>query len=172
VGSAINEDPQDAQSLMFPITMPLILAIIIMINAIPPESGLATWSSIIPFFSPIVMMAATLWACPDRALVAVGAQYDHWLVVRVPVYHLRSAPKFTARPSCVWQKDYLEGDVEMGHRSSLEPHGACGTCFLLRFFTTEDTRFFHRGHKAFAWILRGHKGASRRVLRSKYLCVP
>src|SRR5205085_9714593 len=58
VGSSVNEDPQDAQSLMFPITLPIILAIIIMINAIrQPDSGLATWSSIIPFFSPIVMMA-------------------------------------------------------------------------------------------------------------------
>jgi ABC-2 type transport system permease protein len=58
VGSAVNEDPQDAQSLMFPITLPIILAIIIMINAIQqPDSGLATWSSMIPFFSPIVMMA-------------------------------------------------------------------------------------------------------------------
>jgi ABC-2 type transport system permease protein len=58
VGSTVNEDPQDAQSLMFPITLPIILAIIIMINAIrQPDSSLATWSSIIPFFSPIVMMA-------------------------------------------------------------------------------------------------------------------
>lgn len=65
VGSAVNEDPQDAQTLMFPITMPIILAIIIMINAIThPESGLATWSSIIPFFSPIVMMARIPFGVP------------------------------------------------------------------------------------------------------------
>jgi ABC-2 type transport system permease protein len=58
VGSAVNEDPQDAQSLMFPITLPIVLGIIIMINAIrQPDSSLATWSSMIPFFSPIVMMA-------------------------------------------------------------------------------------------------------------------
>lgn len=65
VGSSVNEDPQDAQSLMFPITMPIILAIIIMINAIThPESSLATWSSIIPFFSPIVMMARIPFGVP------------------------------------------------------------------------------------------------------------
>lgn len=65
VGSAVNEDPQDAQSLMFPITMPIILAIIIMINAInQPESSLATWSSMIPFFSPIVMMARIPFGVP------------------------------------------------------------------------------------------------------------
>jgi ABC-2 type transport system permease protein len=65
VGSAVNEDPQDAQSLMFPITMPIVLAIVIMINAIThPESSLATWSSIIPFFSPIVMMARIPFGVP------------------------------------------------------------------------------------------------------------
>ncbi len=65
VGSSVNEDPQDAQSLMFPITMPIILAIVIMINAIThPDSALATWSSIIPFFSPIVMMARIPFGVP------------------------------------------------------------------------------------------------------------
>jgi ABC-2 type transport system permease protein len=65
VGSAVNEDPQDSQSLMLPITMPIILAIIIMINAIThPESTLATWSSMIPFFSPIVMMARIPFGVP------------------------------------------------------------------------------------------------------------
>lgn len=65
VGSSVNEDPQDAQSLMFPVTMPIILAIVIMINAIThPDSSLATWSSIIPFFSPIVMMARIPFGVP------------------------------------------------------------------------------------------------------------
>ena len=66
VGSAVNEDAQDAQSLSLPITLPIILAIIIMINAInDPGSSLATWSSIIPFFSPIVMMARVPFGVPD-----------------------------------------------------------------------------------------------------------
>lgn len=65
VGSAVNEDPQDAQSLMFPITMPIILAIVIMVNAITnPEGQLAIWASIIPFFSPIVMMARLPFGVP------------------------------------------------------------------------------------------------------------
>lgn len=65
VGSAVNEDPQDAQSLMFPITMPIILAIVIMINAITnPEGQMAVWASIIPFFSPIVMMARLPFGVP------------------------------------------------------------------------------------------------------------
>ena len=65
VGSAVNEDPQDAQSLMLPITMPIIVSIIIMINAITqPESALAKWASIIPFSSPIVMMARLPFGVP------------------------------------------------------------------------------------------------------------
>jgi ABC-2 type transport system permease protein len=65
VGSAVNEDPQDAQSLMMPITMPIVLSIIIMMNAITqPESALAKWASIIPFSSPIVMMARLPFGVP------------------------------------------------------------------------------------------------------------
>ncbi len=66
VGSAVNEDSQDAQSLSLPITLPIILGIFIMMNAInDPASSLATWSSIIPFFSPIVMMARIPFGVPD-----------------------------------------------------------------------------------------------------------
>jgi ABC-2 type transport system permease protein len=58
VGSVVNEDPQEAQSLMLPITMPIILSFIIMTTAAArPDSSLAVWGSLIPFSSPIVMMA-------------------------------------------------------------------------------------------------------------------
>ncbi|MBS1747888.1 MAG: ABC transporter permease [Bacteroidetes bacterium] len=58
VGSAVNEDPQDAQSLMLPITMPIIFAIVIMTKAVnEPTSSLAVFGSLFPLFSPIVMMA-------------------------------------------------------------------------------------------------------------------
>lgn len=58
VGSVVNEDPQEAQSLMLPITMPIILSFIIMTSAAAkPDTPVAVWASIIPFSSPIVMMA-------------------------------------------------------------------------------------------------------------------
>jgi ABC-2 type transport system permease protein len=58
VGSVVNEDPQEAQSLMLPITMPIILSFIIMTTAAgKPDSPVAVWGSMIPFSSPIVMMA-------------------------------------------------------------------------------------------------------------------
>ena len=66
VGSAVNEDPQDAQSLLLPIIMPIVIAIMIMIKAVTsPASSMATWASIIPFFSPIVMMARIPFGVPD-----------------------------------------------------------------------------------------------------------
>jgi ABC-2 type transport system permease protein len=58
VGSVVNEDPQEAQSLMLPITMPIIFSFIIMSTAVgKPDAPISVWGSIIPFSSPIVMMA-------------------------------------------------------------------------------------------------------------------
>ncbi len=58
VGSVVNEDPQEAQSLMLPITMPIILSFIIMSTAVgKPDAPISVWGSIVPFSSPIVMMA-------------------------------------------------------------------------------------------------------------------
>lgn len=57
-GSAMGDDLSEGQSLTFPITIPIILAIYIMFAVIDnPNSSLATWSSIFPLFSPIVMPA-------------------------------------------------------------------------------------------------------------------
>ena len=94
VGSTVNEDAQDAQSLTFPITIPIVLAIIIMINAInDPTSSLATWSSIIPFFSPIVMMSRIPFGVPDTvpfwqlglsmALLVLGFLFTTWLSAKI-----------------------------------------------------------------------------------------
>lgn len=66
VGSAVNEDPQDAQSLMLPITMPIIFAIVIMTRAVnDPNSGIAVFGSLFPLTSPIVMMARIAHGVPD-----------------------------------------------------------------------------------------------------------
>ena len=58
MGSAVGDDAGEAQSLTFPIMIPIIIAIYLMTTAVrSPQSSLAFWSSIIPFFSPIVMPA-------------------------------------------------------------------------------------------------------------------
>lgn len=65
VGSLVNEDPNDVQSLTFPITLPVIIGIMIMISAVQnPNSTLAVWGSIIPFTSPMVMMARIPYGVP------------------------------------------------------------------------------------------------------------
>lgn len=94
VGSAVNDNPQDAQSLTLPITMPIIISIVIMINAInDPTSSLAVWSSIIPFSSPIVMMARIPFGVPDTvpywqlglsmALLIAGFIFTTWLSAKI-----------------------------------------------------------------------------------------
>ena len=66
IGSAINEDMREAQSLSFPITMLIIFSIALMSSAISnPGSTLSVWASIIPFSSPIVMMARIPFGVPN-----------------------------------------------------------------------------------------------------------
>ena len=71
VGSAIGDDLGESQSLTLPITLPVILAIYIAIAVIEnPTSGLATFSSIFPLFSPIVMPARLPFNPPVWEIIA------------------------------------------------------------------------------------------------------
>jgi ABC-2 type transport system permease protein len=66
IGSVINEDPQEAQALMLPITMPIVFGFIILTSSLNnPNSPVAVWASIIPFTSPIVMMGRIPFGVPD-----------------------------------------------------------------------------------------------------------
>ncbi len=57
VGSSVDSI-QDAQQLQTPVTIPIILAIILAMSVFnDPNSSLAFWASMIPFTSPVVMMA-------------------------------------------------------------------------------------------------------------------
>ena len=65
IGSAANEDMREAQSLSFPITILVIISIALMSSVIrDPTSPLAVWASIIPFSSPIIMMARIPFGVP------------------------------------------------------------------------------------------------------------
>ena len=56
IGSAVDNEA-DTQQFMLPVTLPLIIAIFVMINTISnPEGPLAFWFSMIPLTSPVVMM--------------------------------------------------------------------------------------------------------------------
>ena len=66
IGSVINEDPQEAQALMLPITMPIIFSFVILNSVLSnPGSNLAVWTSIIPFTSPIIMMGRIPFGVPS-----------------------------------------------------------------------------------------------------------
>ena len=68
VGAASDQDT-DTQQFMLPITIPLVFAIFVMINAINnPNSALALWCSFIPLTSPIVMMVRIPFDVPDWQL--------------------------------------------------------------------------------------------------------
>ena len=69
IGSAVDSI-QDANQLQTPITMPIILALILAMSVFnDPNSSLAFWGSIIPFTSPIVMMARIPFGIPTWEIV-------------------------------------------------------------------------------------------------------
>ncbi len=70
IGSAVNEDMREAQSLSFPVTLLVIFSIAIMTVAVADPTGdLAFWGSIIPFSSPIVMLARIPFGVPGTVPV-------------------------------------------------------------------------------------------------------
>lgn len=90
VGSAVNEDPQDAQSLMLPITFPIIFGIVIMTKAVnDPTSGLALFGSLFPLTSPIVMMGRLPYGVPawqlalSFALLIGGFVGTTWVAAKI-----------------------------------------------------------------------------------------
>jgi ABC-2 type transport system permease protein len=94
VGSAVNEDPQDAQSLSLPVTMPIIFSMVIMFKAVnEPNSGLAVFGSLFPLTSPVVMMARVAHGIPEgvtlwelllsMALLIAGFMGTTWLAAKI-----------------------------------------------------------------------------------------
>lgn len=69
IGSAVDNET-DTQQFMLPVTIPLVVSIIVMANAITNPAGtLAYWFSIIPFTSPVVMMARIPFGVPTKELI-------------------------------------------------------------------------------------------------------
>jgi ABC-2 type transport system permease protein len=94
VGSVVNEDPQEAQSLMLPITMPIIFSFLILTTSIShPNSATAFWGSMIPFSSPIVMMGRIGYGVPEgvpwwqlllsMALLVAGFIFTTWFAGKI-----------------------------------------------------------------------------------------
>lgn len=64
IGSSVDS-AQDAQQFNMIVMMPIILSIIVMMNIVnDPDSGVVFWCSMIPFTSPVVMMARIPFGVP------------------------------------------------------------------------------------------------------------
>ncbi len=64
IGSAVDNETE-TQQFMLPVTIPIILALMVAMGTMQnPESSMAFWFSIIPFTSPIVMMARLPFGVP------------------------------------------------------------------------------------------------------------
>ena len=69
VGAAVDND-EDSQQMVFPITLPLILSIMLLFPiARNPEGPVAFWASMIPFTSPVAMLARVPYGIPTWELL-------------------------------------------------------------------------------------------------------
>ncbi len=89
IGSAIDNET-DSQQFMFPVTIPIIIALYVAMAAFRnPHSELVFWFSMIPFTSPIVMMARVPFDVPmwqvalSMALLVAGFLFTTWFAARI-----------------------------------------------------------------------------------------
>lgn len=82
VGSAVDNEA-DTQQLVLPVTLPLILGLFIMIHTFQyPDSSLSFWGSMIPFTSPMVMMARAPFGVPAWEMVlSIGILFGTFLLM-------------------------------------------------------------------------------------------
>lgn len=90
IGSVVSEDQQEAQQLVFPVMMPIILAFVIMTKAVSdPNSGIAVFGSLFPLTSPIVMMGRINYDVPawqlitSMVLLVLGFLFFTWLTAKI-----------------------------------------------------------------------------------------
>ena len=94
IGSAVDEDMREAQSLSFPITMLVIISIALMTATVSNPTGpIAFWASMIPFSSPIVMMARIPYGVPgtvpwwqlglSMSLLVLGFIFTVWFAGKI-----------------------------------------------------------------------------------------
>jgi len=111
LGSAVGEE-SESQAMMLPISVPIILAIFLMMIVITqPNSALAVWSSMIPFFSPIIMPARIPFGIPgwqiglSMLLLIIGFILTTYLAAKIyRIGVLMYGKKVTFRELWKWMK--------------------------------------------------------------------
>lgn len=90
IGSAVDSEA-DTQQFMLPVMIPLIVGYMMTVNVMQnPEGNVAFWGSMIPFTSPVVMLAripnggVPLWQIGlSLSLLIVGFVFTVWLAGRI-----------------------------------------------------------------------------------------
>ncbi|POY37832.1 ABC transporter permease [Solitalea longa] len=90
IGSAVDNETE-TQQFMMPVTIPLIFAFIFSVNFVVnnPDSPISFWMSMIPFFSPVVMMVRIPYGVApwelalSMALLVAGFFGTVWLAARI-----------------------------------------------------------------------------------------
>ena len=89
VGAAVDNEA-DTQQFIFPITIPLVFAFIVAQSVLKnPDTSLAFWMSIIPFTSPVIMIARIPFGVPANELIlsmvclVAGFLITTWLAGRI-----------------------------------------------------------------------------------------
>ena len=89
IGSAVDSE-SDTQQFMLPVTIPLVACIIsAQFISRDPDGGLAFWMSIIPLFSPIIMMLRLPFGVPiwqlilSMSLLIGGFVFSTWFAGRI-----------------------------------------------------------------------------------------
>lgn len=87
---AVTDDSSQNQTITIPLSIPVILSVMIMVNvAEQPHSPLAFWSSLIPFCSPIIMMARLPFGVPAWQLalsmifLVIGFVINTWIAGKI-----------------------------------------------------------------------------------------
>jgi ABC-2 type transport system permease protein len=118
IGSAVNEDMREAQSLSFPVTLLVIFSIALMTSAMADPTGpVAFWASIIPISSPIVMMARIPFGVPgtvpwwqlglSMALLILGFLFTTWFagkIYRTGILMYAKKPTWKEMIKCAFKK--------------------------------------------------------------------
>lgn len=111
VGAMTNEETE-SQSMTFPIMLPIIISMTMLSGVIAePNSSLAIWMSMIPFTSPIIMMARVIFDVPiwqillSFTFLMLGVIFCAWLASKIyRIAILMYGKKITVKEMLKWMK--------------------------------------------------------------------
>jgi ABC-2 type transport system permease protein len=90
IGSVVSDDQNEAQQMVFPVMMPIVLGFVIMTKAAAePDSPLVVFGSIFPLTSPVVMVGRIMYDVPvsqlilSMALLVLTVLFFVWLSAKI-----------------------------------------------------------------------------------------